>query len=316
MAGVMFDYLDTCIRVDFRSDYCPGYIRIIFHISLDTTAAKHCENDPQKNGAAMDAVREVSLPCSTSGVLSSFFSSLVSWLEAITCNVDECAFSWDSEGPDGDLRWFRGLEGQGLLIMTWTGSHDSADFEQKILLNKAQMVRALYQSFREFVESDRYDPIAYERLQYGEMFDLVVTDGREALAQELAARDSYGAFALIQTIDDFAHDFKKGFPRRAALVELTKLAQSWWESPSGNVAWCQSDKEYLLSAAWDNWSKVQRLQHVQEDLCLYGGLGRYGENLRTLRSPLIENWLQAQDAGEANGLAADSSGGCNETCSQ
>lgn len=163
------------------------------------------------------------------------------------------------------------------------------------------------------MESDRYDPIAYEKLSYSEVFDLVVTDGREALIQEIAASDSPQAFALIETIADFAYDSRETFPRRAGLSEFKQLAQTYWQDKASEQARHKERMDALLDPAWNNWSTEQRRSHVQQDICPWHCLGGHGEKLSTLRSPLIENWLQAQDEGEVNGLSADSKGDGHES---
>lgn len=295
MAGLLFDYFDGYLRVDFRNGRWSGDIEIIFYVSGDTTATTPCDDDFKKGEPEIAVAEDVLLRCWTSSSMSCFFRSMVSWLEAVTCNVHECAFSWDGEGPEGELRWFGGIRESGTLKMVWTGRHDSGAFEHHVRLNKGQMVRALYQSFRDFVESNRYDPIRYERLLYGEVIDLVLNDGREALAREVAARDRLDAYALIQTIMNFAYEYEKGFPRRSSLAEFMRMTESYWEGRSSDEESVKEQTNHLFDAAWNNWTIEQRRYHVEKELYSFESYGEFGENLRQLRSPLVESWLAVQN---------------------
>ena len=42
---------------------------------------------------------------------------------------------------------------------------------------------------------------------------------------------------------------------------------------------------------WDEWGPSKRLDYVREQLFNFGLSIFFGQNLRVLRSPLIESWL-------------------------
>ncbi len=291
MAGNFLEYFDGYLRVEFRNGRWLGDIAITFLVSGDTTVTTPCDDDFEKGDAQIDVAGDVRLHCWTSSTMSWFFRGMVNWLEAVTCNVAECAFSWDGEGPEGELRWFDGMRDSGLLNLAWTGRRDSAAFEHQVRLNKQQMVRALYRSFREFVESDRYDPINYERLVLGEIFDLVLNEGRDACVHEIAVRDRLEAYALIQTIVGFAHDREKKAPRQTSLLELMQQAQVYWKVLPVDEESLEERISGLFDVTWNEWTYDRRRRYAEEELCSVGGYGEFGESLRTLRSPLIESWL-------------------------
>lgn len=295
MAGNLFEYYDGYLRVDFRNGRWAGDIAITFLVSGDTTVTTPCDDDFVKGEPQIDVNDDVHLHCWTSSSVSWFFRSMVSWLEAVTCNVAECAFTWEGEGPDGELRWFGGYRDSGLLELSWTGRRDSAAFKHHVRLDKHQMVRALYESFRAFVESDRYDPVDYERLVLGEIFDLVLVEGRGACVHEIATRNRLDARALIQTIVEFAHDREQNAPRQASLAELMQKAQTYWQDPPISEELMDEAVSETFGVNWNGWTYDQRRRYVEEDLCPAGRYGGNGENLRTLRSPLIESWLTARD---------------------
>jgi hypothetical protein len=90
------------------------------------------------------------------------------WREAVVCGVRECAFDWDGEDPEGELRWCYKGSDSGFLRLDWSGTNTSPAAARCVQMNRTQMVRSFYESFRNFVESDRYDPLDYERLDAGE----------------------------------------------------------------------------------------------------------------------------------------------------
>lgn len=294
MAGLLFDYFDGYLRVDFRNGRWQGDIEIVFQVSGDTVVTTPCDDDFTKGEPEIAVAEDVLLRCWTSSSVSHFFRNMVSWLEAVTCNVYECAFFWDGEGPDGELRWFRGSGDSGLLKMSWTGRHDSAAFTQKVRLERRQMVKAFYHSFRNFVDSDRYDPISYERLLCGEVFDLVLVEGLQALALEIAVLDRLGAYALIQTISEFAHESKNGFPRRSSLAEFKRMSEDYWKCTSSDDELVVDAMNDFLGEMWNEWSIGERQRYVEEAIFSSSGYGGYGENLRQLRSHLVESWLAEQ----------------------
>ena len=293
MAGMFYDYFDGYLRVTFRNGPWRGDIEILLQVSGDTVATTPCDDDFEKGEPQIAVAEDVVLRCWTSASVSSFFLHMVSWLEAVTCDVAECAFFWDGEGPEGELRWFGGQRNSGTLSLVWSGRHDSPAIDHKVRLEKVQMVRTLYQSFREFVESDRYDPISYETLLYGEIFDLVVIEGRETLVKELAVRDRAEAYALIGTILELAYEFEKGFPRRAYIAEFLRMSKIYWEGRSIDADEIEAQIAYLLDKAWIDWTVDQRSRFVEDELFLFSGGGGFGESLRALHSPLLESWLKS-----------------------
>jgi hypothetical protein len=151
---------------------------------------------------------------------------MVRWLEAVLCEVQECAFVWEGEGPDGELRWFNGREGGGHLELKWSGGRSTEPFDHQVALDRRQMIQALYEGVRGFVASDRYDPLSYESLTRGEAWKLVVADGPDALIRQIAACERFWAYALICTVGHFAHDTDRGPKRQATVCEFLVLTKA------------------------------------------------------------------------------------------
>jgi hypothetical protein len=207
------------------------------------------------------------------------FPFIVRWLEAVTGGVQECACYWDGEGPDGELHWGGAWE-SGSLRIGWT----TEQFVYRAFLRKADMVRAIYQSFREFVESDRYDPLAYEQLSAGEAFELVLeSPDLGEVADALASRSRADGKALVHSMLDLAYAKDLGYPRRATLAQFLERAAQYQSD--------EEDVEHWIPSEWDEWSVTQRRRFVVDEIYRGDPGLAYGSKLRELRSPLVEKWL-------------------------
>jgi hypothetical protein len=286
MAGTVFEYFNGYLRVAFSNGY-PGDINVVFTFHGDTVSQTPFDDNfvkgkPDTKVATGRTVRTV-----TSSSMSWFFADMIAWLEAAIIGVRECAFNWDGEGPEGTLRWFnRGASGR--LVLNWDGMRDQPSTVHEVRLDKAQMVRAFYESFRNFVESDRYDPLPYEKLASGERCALVLEGANlDALADELAVRDRRAAYHLLSAVLDRACDYQAGYPRRATLADFVATA----DARSAMRLNARADVDAWFTKAWDTWVREMRRGYVLDTVFPGGTLTGFGERLRELRSPRIEEWL-------------------------
>lgn len=286
MAGTFFEYFDGYVRVNFAmAGYGDIYIDFVLH--GDTVAATPCDDDFNKGAPEIGVADDVTIRAWTSASMSYFFRDMICWLESIVCGVQECAYEWDGEGPTGALRWFNHFDGSGRLKLSWSGNHTSPESGHEMLVNKAQLVRAFYESFRHFVESDRYDPLDYERLDGGEVFALVL-EGSDlgALADHLAALSRDVAEKFIDAMLELAAERDAGCPRRASLAEFAERAAHREIDRSEEHRW--------VPAEWERWDSAQRRRNVVETIYKGGTCIGFGERARELRSPLVEKWLGEQ----------------------
>ncbi len=164
--------------------------------------------------------------------------------------------------------------------MAWTAEqHDYG-----VYVDKAQMVRAFYASFRSYVESERYDPLAYEYLDSGEVFGLVL-EGVDlgVLAEHMATLSRDMAEALVGAMLDLAADSDAGHPRRASLAGFMERAAH------REVA--EQEEHRWIAAEWEHWDFAERRRCILENICRRKPMIEFGEKLRELRSPLVEKWL-------------------------
>ncbi|MFC5440293.1 hypothetical protein [Rhodanobacter ginsenosidimutans] len=286
MAGTFFEYLDGYVRVAYSRAW-NGDIFIDFSLFGDAVVATPCDDKFEKGEPELNIQEDVVIRTWTSSSVSSFFTDLVRWLEAVVCGVRECAFGWDGEGPEGELRWVFDGRDNGFFVLDWSGTDRSPGRACRVRLDQTQMVRSFYASFRGFVESDRYDPLDYESLDTGETLALVL-DGADPgrLADHVAMLPREQAEALLAEMLDLAYDRNAGYPRKASLAEFTQRAMQ--RPPDRRQGrW--------LSDHWDTWSQEERRRDFAENACRLPTNIGFGEKLRELRSPMVERWIAERD---------------------
>lgn len=221
------------------------------------------------------------------------FGAFVKFLEAIAIGVEECSFGWDPEGPDASFSWRRvSHDGTGFLSVIW---RSKTSFRYVVRIDGKRAVRALYGAFREFVESESYDPIRYERMSMGETLShLLEKVDFERLPVELAKLDAASANALLDIANGWAHQRsikgpKRTYPLSLFFEELSEKASSGKESQEGF-----STPEWI-PANWDEWPPERRLQEIGA-IMESGDDAWRGANLREMRSTLLEAWLKDERA--------------------
>lgn len=238
-------------------------------------------------------------PCEHAEFLVNFssvfcaFGSFVKFLEAIAVGVEQCQFSWEAEGPEGCFSWQRASQdGEGFLAVTW---HSRPSFRYVVRIDGKRAVRALYGAFREFVGSDSYDPIRYERMSIGETISLVLDEGDfERLSAELAKLGASDADALLRIANGGPGEREiRGPKRRYPLSEC--LAQIEEEAARAKNLGPAESVTTWVPDEWDGWTAERR----QDEVATIMGMGDgpwYGANLRDMRSPLLESWLEKDGA--------------------
>lgn len=221
------------------------------------------------------------------------FGAFVKFLEAIAVGVEECAFGWDPEGPDGSFSWRRAShDGTGFLSVVW---RSKTSFRYVVRIDGKRAVRALYGAFREFVGSESYDPIRYERMTIGETLSLVLKEGDfDLLPAELAKMDATGANGLINAANGGPDRReitgpKHRYPLSYVLENLVRDDPVAGELPAAELI------PMWVPAGWDEWSTERRLEEVEAIMGLGDGPW-YGANLREMRSALVESWLEKENA--------------------
>ena len=109
-----------------------------------------------------------------------------------------------------------------------------------------------------------------------------------------------GRHDVIQTIINFAYEYEKGFPRRSSLAEFIRMTETYWEGRSSDEERVEEQINDLFDAGWNNGTAEQRRCYVEKKLYSFETYGEFGENLRKLRSPLVESWLAAQNGEKAD----------------
>jgi hypothetical protein len=281
MTSILFEYEAGHIDATFSQDSRYDYIKLDMRMDGDITTTTECNlegylADPeqyQKEGVEF-TVYMASVFCP--------FPDFIRFLEAITLDVQECAFHWDAEGPDGEMRWERRyLEDTGFLTVNWCSNKDQ--FSHRMMLNTRQVVRMLYSAFRSFVESSDYDPIRYENLSYGDSFALVISNASlDDLSDKLVQLDAIDVEAVIQKLKGVVHErnikgSKMSFPVEYFLEGTEAIVPS-------------SEQDPVILPEWGSWDLAQRRVDLK-DIFGWRYISNFGANLRQLQSTLVESWL-------------------------
>jgi hypothetical protein len=275
----------------YSFDYAPGHITAQFsHSDFDSIdldlrlggeVTEITECDEEGEALSTRTVQTSSVECNM--FVSSVwcpFGDFVRFLEAIVVGVQECAFSWDAEGPCGEMRWYDSGD-RGMLKVVWRSRGNS--FNYQCSLAKRQVLEALYSGFRTFVDSPAYQPLRYESLTVGEGFDLVLEDASARdLAAALVPLDAERAMGVLEKVEHAIHVADAAAVRmRFPLAEF--LAGE-------DVAPC--DENHPAFAGWEACDPSQRLALLHEFFG-HDRSGWFGANLRKLRSRIVEEWLAA-----------------------
>lgn len=221
------------------------------------------------------------------------FWDFVKFLEAIAVGVEQCQFSWDAEGPNGCFAWQRASQdGVGFLSVAW---HSRPSFRYVVRIDGKDAVRALYGAFREFVVSDSYDPLRYERMTIGEAISLSLDIGDfERLPGVLAKLDATSAEALLRIASGGPGERPIRGPKlrhsiSACLGHVDEDIAITKELGDAVSQWT------MVTAEWDGWPPERRLEET-EKIMGWEMMSWYGANLREMRSPMLEAWLEKEDA--------------------
>ncbi len=224
----------------------------------------------------------------TTTVSSTFcpFKDMIAWLEAIAVGCNSCSFYWDCEGRQGSMQLHHSR-----LTITWSGKGKIPPFEYEIDCERKQVVSAFYQALRGFVTSPEYDPIRYEQLKLGDRLAFVAGCSEEELVGRLLFLDRNDAESvfdgLFYGVSDADATEGGDQPREdSALLALFKeVSKDFPPEPESAV------REGPLHPLWDRWSIDRRRTYLQTKFDHESGKAWFGTNLRTLRSPIVEDYL-------------------------
>ena len=280
MAYVLFDYTPGRIEVRFNHEPEFDFLNLNIRLIGDITTTTECDEQGGKTEAVDHQKDTVDFFVEMSSVWCPF-KDFIRFLKAITLEVQECTFDWDAEGSDGRMHWQRRfIQDTGFLSVEWASSKEK--FSHRMMLNTRQAVRMLYSAFRAFADSPEYDPLRYEKLTYGQGFALMLSDASlDDLAAKLVQMNADDAKMVLQRIWNKIYDRHMQGPNLsfpiAYFLDTTEPVDS-----SGVHKWLDPD--------WNSWDEERRKSEV-EALFAWERIGWFGDNLREMRSTMIEDWL-------------------------
>jgi hypothetical protein len=287
MGGVFFDYTPGRIDARFRHAAMSGMIVLRIRMSEAFVTTTQSDENWKLGESANHYQRAVD---ESMFIWATFcpFRDYIRFLEAVALQVQECAFEWDAEGPEGRLEWRRRfIDDTGFLTVNWDGwfRGGSRKFGHRMMLNTRQMVRMLYSAFRRFVESPEYQPMRYEKMTIEETFSAVLKDASlNDLVKCLVGCDAQRAESLIyairRAVSECVHDGR----------QVCYPLQHYVENAAEPVD--LDDANSWIDKQWDMWGHDQRASYLRDSVFPLSDLVYWdGGNLRTMRSKLIEEWL-------------------------
>ena len=285
--GTFFDY--TPGRLDARFRHASRSGMIVLRIRMAEAFVTTTESDENWNlGESVNHYQRSADDSMFIWATFCPFRDYLRFLEAVALQVQECAFEWDAEGPEGRLEWRRRfIDDTGFLSINWEGSlrGPSRKFSHRMMLNTRQMVRMLYSAFRRFVESREYQPMRYEEMKIEETFSMVINDASLGdLAKVLVTCNLNRAESMIHAIRTVVAE--RVYDGGNASYPL----QYYIDHSVDPVE--LDDANTWLNSGWDAWGQERRADYLQGQIfSLSDAVYWSGGNLRNLRSPLVEEWL-------------------------
>jgi hypothetical protein len=291
MGGVFFDYTPGRIDARFRHAAMSGMI--VLQIRMSEALITTTQSD--ENGKLGEPVNHYQRAVDESMFIwATFcpFGDYIRFLEAVALQVQECAFEWEAEGPEGRLEWRRRfIDDTGFLTLKWDGTFRgySHKFSHRMMLNTRQMVRMLYSAFRRFVESPEYQPMRYEKMKIEETFSSVIKNATlDDLVKVVVDCSAQRAESLIYAIRDAVAECLH-YGARASYP-----LQYYIENSVAPVD--LDDFNSWIDKRWDSWDLVRRASYLRETLFPWSDPIYWdGANLRGMRSKLIEEWLASPE---------------------
>ncbi len=204
------------------------------------------------------------------------FKCLMGFLESVSENQANCHFSWDAEGPDGFMSWKPLVQSMGRFKLEW--SSRSCSYEVISVLGNQTLVATLYGGFRQFVESDRYNPWRYERLPIDSLASWLLPDFDAAQAiQALTALDQQ---AVRSAFDQLLMVVSDQTRRPGAALFRDMLVQAVTQ-PAEKIT-CG-----FVPDPFDDWSSLSAVARAERIVQLFAcEAGRWhGRDLRAMKSP-------------------------------
>lgn len=132
IVGTNFEYEPGSIAVHFRQtkfDYIYLDIDLTGHVVIQT----HLKNHREAGKPTRHQKKAVNLAVHITSQECPFYD-FITFLEAISIDVEECAFTWNAEFCYGSMRWERRFpKSTGILTIEWSTSKEQ--FSHRMILN-------------------------------------------------------------------------------------------------------------------------------------------------------------------------------------
>jgi hypothetical protein len=264
-------------------DYIYLDISLTGHVVIQT----HIRNHQETGTPVRHQKKDVDIALHITSQQCPFYD-FIHFVEAISLDVEECAFTWDAEFCYGRLHWERRFpKDTGFLTVEWSTSKEK--LSHRMLLNTRQTVDALYTAFRALVTSSDYDRLRYEGLTYGQAFELLLSDASlDDLIGEIIQRNALGANALISQLDEI-YSSRSTDGQKNEIHSIKYFLEATSLNDSCND---YHESDGWTGPEWDTWTFAQRKDHLEKFLSSRNHDWE-GNNLLKRRSKRVEDWLDS-----------------------
>lgn len=265
------------------------YIYLNIHLTGHVVIQTHLGGDDETETPIRHQKRDVDFEVEIASLECPFYD-FITFLEAISLDVEECAFTWIAEFSYGRMQWERRFpKDTGFLTVEWSTSKQQ--FSHRMMLNTRQMVREFYSTFRSLIDSPDYDRLRYEGVTYGEALELVLSDASlDDLVEEFIRRNAIEAKDLLIKVGEI-HTSRSSDGQKNEIRSIQYFLDA--TAPTDSEDDWPSYAEWIIPE-WENWSIDQRKDHLKQVLS-YRMPCWEGNNLKNMKSKLVEDWLDSPE---------------------
>lgn len=250
------------------------------------------------------------------------FGEMVQWLEKIMTAQYLVDFHWGAEGPCGSMNWFPESADIGVLEINWS----RWPCRYLVRTERRNLVASFYGSFRALVESEHYDPTAYESMTAARTLGYWITDfNADDLIDAIVSMDRRNVarvgYAVGEIFDVSTTPWRGRRPLSLAeflhqasqlpYYTRTPLKKRGWSSVPEQMSLASELERYRamsfreLRKRFTHWvpptwrdldDSARRAWAMQSFFCGWHRHFGDGDDLLAIRSEKIEAWLREERA--------------------
>ena len=222
------------------------------------------------------------------------FEDFIAWMETIAGSAASARWVVDEEGHEETLHFEADPTDGCFGTLTLTGSYQPENKHLQARVSRRQLVDAFYNGFKQLIESPLYNPPDWEGATFASAFLDICGDRYSRLDIERFVRERNTA-VLEMLFADAGYVWWRAFEENGEAVQRRSMftAALAGQSPDYIPMYELKLQDFVFSstdyeALTVDEQLAKRLERLDEPI----DMGYRGTNLRTLHSPLVEQWLR------------------------